>query len=231
DLLAYLVRRLLENGANSSFVNQIVDTAIAPETIAADPIDAVAALGDAVANPRIVRGPELFLPRRANSRGFDLAYPVHLAHIESAREPWSRHEFRAGPIIAARVVGGAEAVISNPGPEDDVVGRVTWPGGEVVEAALAAAGRGVGAWSALAARERAAVLNRVADLYEANCGELFAIASREAGKILLDCVGEVREAVDFLRYYAAEAVRLETPGEAGAARGVFACISPGNFPL
>jgi len=231
DLLAYLVRRLLENGANSSFVNQVVDTAIAPETIAADPIDAVKVLGDAVANPRIVRGPDLFLPRRANSRGFDLADPVELDCIDSAREPWRRREFRAGPIIAARAVGGAEAVIRNPAREDDVVGRVTWAGAEDVDAALAAAGRGAGAWSALSAKERAAVLNRVADLYEANAGELFAIAAREAGKILLDCVGEVREAVDFLRYYAAEAVRLEALGEAGAARGVFACISPWNFPL
>lgn len=228
DLLAYLVRRLLENGANSSFVNQIVNENVSAREMAADPIACVESLGDAMPNPKIAPARDLFGPSRRNSRGFDLADPVHLQEIEAARSPWRDHQWRAMPLVAGRVAGGAEIALLNPARADDVVGHLTPAVEADVDAALEAAAAGAAAWSALPVEERAARLRRAADLYEANAGELFALAAREAGKIVLDCVGEVREAVDFLRYYGAEAERLRHEGKG---RGVFACISPWNFPL
>jgi RHH-type transcriptional regulator, proline utilization regulon repressor / proline dehydrogenase / delta 1-pyrroline-5-carboxylate dehydrogenase len=228
DLLAYLVRRLLENGANSSFVNQIVDTSVSPREIAADPIAAVEALGASVANPAIARAPFLYGDTRVNSRGLDLTDPLDLAEIEAAREPWKAHQWHVGAMIAGPVSDGTEIPIHNPARPDDVVGFLLEASAADVDTALESATAAAPAWSALPAAERAAHLRAAADLYEQNLGELFALATREAGKTLVDCVGEVREAVDFLRYYAAEAVRLD--GE-GSGRGVFACISPWNFPL
>ncbi len=228
DLLAYLVRRLLENGANSSFVNQIVDVGVSPRAMAADPVRAIESLEGAIVNPRIVRGPDLFAPARRNSRGFDLTDPLQLDVIEREREPWRRHRWYAGPMTAAPAKGSPPRPVVNPADPEDVVGEVSDAAEADVDAALIHAAAAVNGWSALPAAKRGALLRRVAELYEENCFELFAIAAREAGKIPLDCVGEVREAVDFLRYYATEAERLED--EAGA-RGVFACISPWNFPL
>ncbi|QDC08971.1 L-glutamate gamma-semialdehyde dehydrogenase [Oceanicola sp. D3] len=183
DLLAYLVRRLLENGANSSFVNQIVDESVPPEMVAACPFEA----WDGT-RASIPTGPEVF-PGRKNSRGFDLSDVGTLEQVGAA-------------------IAGAKPV----GPVADA-------SAEKVEAALGTAR----AWDAPVA-ERAEVLRRAADLYERDYGALFAVLIEEAGKTLPDAVGELREAVDFLRYYAGEAVEAE-------ARGVFACISPWNFPL
>ncbi|MGI9420716.1 MAG: bifunctional proline dehydrogenase/L-glutamate gamma-semialdehyde dehydrogenase PutA, partial [Geminicoccaceae bacterium] len=223
DLLAYLVRRLLENGANSSFVNQIVDEDVPPEDVAADPFEAVLdALPDA-AHPGITPPPSLYGDKRRNARGWDLADPLHLAGIEDARGPFAAETWQTAPMIAGPVEGGARRVIRNPARPDDVVG-------EVIEAADADIRTALGTaktWSERPASTIADVLNRAADLFEASNGALFALATREAGKTLLDCVGELREAVDFLRYYATEAVRLEERQPLG----IVACISPWNFPL
>ena len=220
DLLAYLVRRLLENGANSSFVNQIVDEEVAPEEIAACPFDAVAALPRGT-NPAIRRGPDLFRPERANSRGWDLSDAGDLAEIEAARAPFRQARFEAAPILAAKVAGGNAQPVVNPADSGDIVGHVTPATAEDVEAALSAARP----WAA-SPTERRKVLDRVADLYERDFGEIFAIVAREAGKNMLDAVGELREAVDFLRYYGAQAEKLN-----GKPRGRITCISPWNFPL
>ena len=215
DLLAYLVRRLLENGANSSFVNQIVNEAIPPETVAADPF---AQLGKA---HRAVHLPtDLYAPERRNSQGFDLRDPVDLARIEAARDGFRAHRWEATPMLAGQATGGAQHPVLNPANPADKVGTVTLSAPEDVETALAAAT----AWEA-AAGTRADILNRAADLYEAAFGEIFALLAREAGKTPRDAVAELREAVDFLRYYAA---RADQPAPA---RGIFACISPWNFPL
>ncbi len=216
DLLAYLVRRLLENGANSSFVNQIVDETVPPETVAADPFETIAS-----AEVLVRRGPELFLPERRNSKGWDLAHRPTLAAIDAGRDAWRDAVFDAGPLIAGEVDSGETIEMRNPADLEDLVGRVTLASPRDVEAALANARR----WDAPMA-ERAAILNQAADLYEANEGKIFALLAREAGKILLDATGELREAVDFLRYYAAQASRLER-----GTLGVFTCISPWNFPL
>ncbi|WP_413870356.1 bifunctional proline dehydrogenase/L-glutamate gamma-semialdehyde dehydrogenase PutA, partial [Albidovulum sp.] len=220
DLLAYLVRRLLENGANSSFVNQIVNEEVAPETVAACPLDAVEAMLPGLANTRVAKAPDLFAPERANSKGFDLTDAPTLERIEAARAAHATAPFSAGPILAAKGVPGKARPVLNPATGAPS-GEVTEATGGDVEAALAAALP----WAAPQA-ERAAILNRAADLYEEDFGPIFALLAREAGKTLADAVSELREAVDFLRYYAAQSAHLDRP-----ALGVFACISPWNFPL
>ncbi|MDE9451041.1 bifunctional proline dehydrogenase/L-glutamate gamma-semialdehyde dehydrogenase PutA [Aliiroseovarius sp. Z3] len=214
DLLAYLVRRLLENGANSSFVNQIVDESVTPEEVAACPFDAL----DHPA-PHVPTGPELYGDRK-NSKGLDLTYEPHLAQIDAAREPFADTSFAAEPLIAGARKGGKDVAVTNPA-NGDKVGHVTWASAEDVQTALSAATR----WDA-APELRAEVLNRAADLYEEHLGIFFALLAREAGKTLPDCLGELREAVDFLRYYASRIPHLTRE-----ARGVFTCISPWNFPL
>ncbi|WP_174802567.1 bifunctional proline dehydrogenase/L-glutamate gamma-semialdehyde dehydrogenase PutA [Martelella limonii] len=213
DLLAYLVRRLLENGANSSFVNQIVDEDVAPETVAADPFDHH--------KPTELRtGTRLFSPERRNSTGFDLAHRPTLDMIEAARGAFENHQWQAEPLVAGMTAdGGEKAEMSNPARQHDIVGTVTWAS----EAAVATACAAARPWAAEAV-ERQRVLEKAADLYEENFGEIFALLAREAGKTLPDAVAELREAVDFLRYYAKQT-------EGAPPVGVFACISPWNFPL
>ena len=230
DLLAYLVRRLLENGANSSFVNQIVDESVTPEEIARDPIAVVEGLGGAVANPRIAAPADIYMPARRNSKGWDLTDPLAVAAIEAERETFRTAVWEAGPLIAGAIVGADPEETRNPARADDVVGRVTHSAPADIEAALEAAHFGAAAWASMSVENRASRVRRVADLYEAHAAELFALAAREAGKTWLDGVGEVREACDFARFYANEALR-ECARGARTARGVIACISPWNFPL
>ena len=214
DLLAYLVRRLLENGANSSFVNQIVDEDVPPETVARDPFGAIA--DD---TPKLPDGPALFLPERKNSKGFDLTHQPTLDEVEVARGRFAHHHWQAAPIIAGTAAPRSAHAATNPADPADSPGEVCFASDADIETALATAEP----WQAPAA-ERALVLNRVADLYEKNHGDLFAVIAREAGKSLPDAVAELREAVDFLRYYAANAPEA-------APVGTFTCISPWNFPL
>ena len=230
DLLAYLVRRLLENGANNSFVNQIVDESVTAEEIARDPVAAVEERDDALANPRIAAPAALFLPTRRNARGWDLTDPLAVAAIERARAPFRTAVWEAGPLIAGAIHGARRREVRNPARPDDLVGHVAPAASADIEAALAAARAGAQAWATLDTGERASRLCRVADLYEAHAAELFALAAREAGKTWPDCVAEVREACDFARFYASEAERVCAGGGA-TPRGVIACISPWNFPL
>ncbi len=220
DLLAYLVRRLLENGANSSFVNQIVDEDVPPETVAACPFAALEAQATGP-DPRIATGPGLFGAGRRNARGWDLTAADDLDGISEARAPFRKTQFDAGPLLASAVSASVAHQVVNPADPDDVVGQVRWATAEDVDRALDHATP----WQ-VEASQRAAVLRQAADLYEAHFGEIFALVAREAGKSQADAVGELREAVDFLRYYATQAEALEHP-----ARGIFTCISPWNFPL
>ncbi len=223
DLLAYLVRRLLENGANSSFVNQIVDEDVPPEEVAADPFTAVIEALPHAAHPGIAPPPALYGADRKNAKGWDPTDPLDLAEIEAARMPFASETWQTAPMIAGPVTGGARRKIRNPADQNDLVGEVI----EASEADIATALTAARAWSDRPASEIAAVLNRAADLYETHTGAFFALAAREAGKTLPDCIGELREAVDFLRYYATEAIRLQDLPP----RGIIACISPWNFPL
>jgi RHH-type proline utilization regulon transcriptional repressor/proline dehydrogenase/delta 1-pyrroline-5-carboxylate dehydrogenase len=212
DLLAYLVRRLLENGANSSFVNQIVDENVPPKVVAADPFESVEF-------PDLATGPELFAPERKNSQGWDTRHRPTLAKIEADRGAYKTQSWDAKPLLAIGAEAGEKDPILNPANRNDQVGTVTWATPETVTAAAGAAK----VWDA-SPEERSRILNKIADLYEARYGELFAILHREAGKMLFDAVAEVREAVDFLRYYA-----NRTAGDPPV--GTFVCISPWNFPL
>ena len=220
ELLAYLVRRLLENGANSSFVNRVADPGVPPEAVAADPFEAAA-------DPSPIRAPEdLFAPRR-NSRGRDLADPVEMAAIAAARDPFRQASWQAAPMLADHVAGAGEEEPAAPAQavEDPAggpsPGTVVEAGPDEVSRAFAAARP----WDAPPAR-RAEALCRAADAMEEGFGEAFALLAREAGKTLPDAVAELREAVDFLRFYAAEAERL-----APRPLGIAVAIAPWNFPL
>jgi RHH-type proline utilization regulon transcriptional repressor/proline dehydrogenase/delta 1-pyrroline-5-carboxylate dehydrogenase len=220
DLLAYLVRRLLENGANSSFVNQIVDTSVPAETVAADPFPRAG-----FANAHIARPAEIYGPDRRNATGWDLTDPVDIAALDADRAPFWTAQWHAAPTHGGERPG---VDVINPANPGDVVGTVVGADPREVEDAILRAQAARVSWSDWTAADRAAALDAVADLYEANAPELFVILAREAGKTLLDAIGEVREAVDFCRYYAAETRRF---GDAVPGRGVFVCVSPWNFPL
>jgi RHH-type proline utilization regulon transcriptional repressor/proline dehydrogenase/delta 1-pyrroline-5-carboxylate dehydrogenase len=242
DLLPYLVRRLLENGANTSFVNRIVDASLPAEEVVADPVAEVDAL-DHVAHPRIPLPVNLFAPERANSSGFNFAdgYAVEalLRDCERAsQQPWS-----AAPVVSGKIATGNRTAVFNPADTAEQIGFVTAADAETVQAAIEAARIAQPDWDMAGGAQRAAILERAAQLFEDQAAALTARCVREAGKTLPDAIGEVREAVDFLRYYAARARRdflQETPlpgptGERNLLRlrgkGVFACISPWNFPL
>ncbi|MGR3469015.1 MAG: bifunctional proline dehydrogenase/L-glutamate gamma-semialdehyde dehydrogenase PutA, partial [Shimia sp.] len=211
DLLAYLVRRLLENGANSSFVNQIVDEDVPPAEVATCPFER---LGGAA----LPSGAELFSPARQNAMGFDLSDSATLARIEAERVRPAG--LTVAPLLAGDAAPEAAEDIVNPAT-GDAIGSVAPASAQDVETAFA----GAAVWDASPA-ERAEVLRAAADRYEAGWAEAFSLLAAEAGKTLPDAVGELREAVDFLRFYANEVERLQP-----APRGTFVCISPWNFPL
>ncbi len=221
DLLAYLVRRLLENGANSSFVNQIVDEDVPAEVVANDPFAIVDAFDGTYHNPAIKLPCNLYGEGRINSKGYDLSNPIVLTMVEKGCGEFRKTRWQASPLTVNEVSGGKTIPVENPFDTKDNPGSVLEASAQSVEAAISAAT----VWQA-APETRVEVLRRASDLYEEHAFELYALATREAGKTLLDGIGEVREAVDFLRYYAAEIIRLEN-----AQCGLFACISPWNFPL
>jgi RHH-type transcriptional regulator, proline utilization regulon repressor / proline dehydrogenase / delta 1-pyrroline-5-carboxylate dehydrogenase len=227
-LLAYLVRRLLENGANSSFVHRIVDPGVDPAELIADPIEQAAAFNYAP-HPAIPLPGALFKDSgRRNSGGVDLADDATLAALEQIFASLRSTSWRAGPMLAADAgPGNAAASVRNPARRSDVVGEAVFATREQVAAACAAAERDR-SWASRPAEARAAVLERAADLIEAERDKLVYLCICEAGKTAANAFGEVREAVDFCRYYAAGARRL--PQDA-TPLGPVACISPWNFPL
>ncbi|MGH6718329.1 MAG: bifunctional proline dehydrogenase/L-glutamate gamma-semialdehyde dehydrogenase PutA [Alphaproteobacteria bacterium] len=242
DLLAYLVRRLLENGANTSFVNRIVDEALPVAELVGDPVARVRAL-PSKPHPRIPLPVDLYGPGRRNSRGLDLTDPVALAALAKDMAAAAAKPARAAPVVAGVALGGRERAVNEPADRRRVVGHVVEADGAAVERALAGAVRAFPAWERTPAGERAAALRRAADALESGMAEAMALIVREAGRTLPDAVSEVREAVDFCRYYAERAAAefagpATLPGPTGetnrlglAGRGVFACIAPWNFPL
>ena len=221
DLLAYLARRMLENGANSSFVNQVVDNRVPPEDVVQDPWDRLAGPSR---SPSLKFARDLFAPERANSTGIELQEPASLSAYEASRANFGSKIWQAEPLLAEGVTGpmGEVVTVTNPARPDDTPGQVTRSGADLARAAIDAARP----WDA-PVETRAAILEAGANAYEAHAAEIFAILAREAGKTMQDAVAELREAVDFLNYYAAEARR----GNLGAPLGVVTAISPWNFPL
>lgn len=222
-LLAYLVRRLLENGANTSFVNQIANPEIALETLLADPVERARAVQPPGApHPRIALPRDLFGPSRPNSRGLDLSNEQvlsSLAEVLPAGRPLT-----AVPLLAGDAGNGSAREIRNPADQRDLVGTVVEATSEQVDRACVLAKP----WQ-VAPAERARVLRRAADLMEERRADLLGPIVREAGKTLGNAVGEVREAVDFLRYYAGCVAGFDN--ETHRPLGAVACISPWNFPL
>jgi RHH-type proline utilization regulon transcriptional repressor/proline dehydrogenase/delta 1-pyrroline-5-carboxylate dehydrogenase len=241
ELLPYLVRRLLENGANTSFVHRIVDPGVPVEAIIADPVAEVEALRSKP-HPRIPLPRELFSPQRTNSRGFNLADPAVLAALETQLNAVTSG-WTAGPMPGRDARTTGSRAVLNPADLTQAIGTTCDADAAGVNASLAAARAAQAGWDLLPAGERAAILRRAADLFERDTPALLARCMREAGRTLPDALAELREAVDFLRYYAQQAEEsfgrpLRLPGPTGEAnelwlegRGVFACISPWNFPL
>lgn len=220
DLLAYLVRRLLENGANSSFVNNIVDETIPVESLLKDPVETVRAWSKK-RNNSIPLPHQLYGAERLNSKGQDFTDIDQVTAMREAMDTW------LASVSKIEVPAGAFAV-TNPANTKEVIGFHHHSTAEQMQQTVALAEAAFPAWSATAVTERALLLNKLADQLELHRDELLALCIKEAGKTVGDSMAEVREAVDFCRYYAAEASKNL---QAAQARGVVLCISPWNFPL
>jgi RHH-type proline utilization regulon transcriptional repressor/proline dehydrogenase/delta 1-pyrroline-5-carboxylate dehydrogenase len=238
ELLAYLVRRLLENGANSSFVNRIADEQVSVDELVRDPV-AELERQEPKRNPKILLPRDMFGPARCNSAGVDLSDPLVREPLLERLKALESRSWTAKPTLGK----GEGRSVTSPHDRRIEVGTVFEAtvdevGGMILTAHSAQVG-----WDARGAEARAKLLDRAADLYEEHREEFFSLCIREGGKTLPDAILEVREAVDFLRFYASEARRqftgpLPLPGPTGEqnelrlhGRGVFACISPWNFPL
>ncbi len=241
DLLAYLVRRLLENGANSSFVSVAADAGVPLETLLRRPAELVGSPARARA-PSLPLPADMFGPERRNSAGVEFGHEAALdALVAQARR--GSGTARAASLIDGQEQQGTSRAAISPIDATTVIGEVVDAPINVADAAVVAARRGFRAWAESPADLRAAALERAAGLMEARRGRLLALLAEEGGKTLDDGLAELREAVDFLRYYAVQARALYgraevLPGPTGEAntlrrrgRGVFVCISPWNFPL
>jgi RHH-type proline utilization regulon transcriptional repressor/proline dehydrogenase/delta 1-pyrroline-5-carboxylate dehydrogenase len=243
DLLAYLVRRLLENGANTSFVNRLADDAAPIEEIVADPVEEVLSL-KSIPHPRIPLPRDIFAPRQ-NSKGLPLwDEGIRTALKTEIQEILKSAQFAASAIVNGNVLGGEKPVeVSSPHDRRFVLGRVSEANAAQIGHALASALSAFPEWDRLGGPRRAELLEKAAAAYERRRPLLMALLIREAGKTLENAQADLREAIDFLRYYAAQARQhfsqaLPLPGPTGESnqmslhgRGVFVCISPWNFPL
>ncbi|MEH0667386.1 bifunctional proline dehydrogenase/L-glutamate gamma-semialdehyde dehydrogenase PutA [Vibrio scophthalmi] len=246
DLLPYLVRRLLENGANSSFVHRLVDARCPIDSLTQHPVDMLLAF-DSFDNKSIPLPPAIF-PERKNSLGINIDIESEAQGFEQQVEQFLAHQWFAGPIINGRVP--SESMIKESGQSVPVtapydrrieVGNVLYANLDHVSEAIDVAAQHVSSWRATSASERAQSLETLADLLETHMAELVALCHQEAGKTIHDSIDEVREAVDFCRYYAKqvhELAPMTTTSLSGepqtverVGRGVFVCISPWNFPL
>ncbi len=240
DLLAYLVRRLLENGANTSFVNRVADDEAPVDDIIADPIRQLGS--PPYRNPRIALPRDLF-PGRENSHGFLWSDPEIAAPMLAEMQAALTTRQTAAPVVHSDERAGVATLLRDPSDRGRVVGEIVEASGRDAQDALSSAYKAQRAWDDARGAARADILEKAAALFERDRAHLMALAVREAGKTLPNALGEVREAADFLRYYAMRARAefegpLALPGPTGEenalslhGKGVFACISPWNFPL
>ncbi|QEM92143.1 trifunctional transcriptional regulator/proline dehydrogenase/L-glutamate gamma-semialdehyde dehydrogenase [Kosakonia radicincitans] len=234
-LLAYLVRRLLENGANTSFVNRIADTTLPLDALVADPVAEVEKLATqegqvGLPHPKIPLPRALYGEGRINAAGLDLANEHRLASLSSSLLNSATQKWYARPMLEQVVMEGEPIAVINPAEPKDVVGYVVEARDEDVEQALNNAVNHAPIWFATPPQERAAILQRAAVLMEDQMPQLMGILVREAGKTFSNAIAEVREAVDFLRYYAGQ-VSADFDNETHRPLGPVVCISPWNFPL
>lgn len=242
DLLGYLVRRLLENGANISFVNRIGDEKLPIQELVAHPQQKLAQY-KTIPHPQIPLPTDIFGKERKNSQGLDLANILVQMDLDEAMKLAAKKKWSAAPMIGkSKSHKGATKIIHNPANHQDMVGKYFEASQKDVEVALQRATDAAWRWDHTPITQRAEILERAADLFEQHMPELMMLAIREGGKSVFDAVGEVREAVDCCRYYAVEARHELTPkiltGYTGEydelqmhGRGATACISPWNFPL
>ncbi|MFZ2315138.1 MAG: bifunctional proline dehydrogenase/L-glutamate gamma-semialdehyde dehydrogenase PutA [Gammaproteobacteria bacterium] len=241
DLLGYLVRRLLENGANSSFVNQLSDETTPLDHIVFDPVARIAALTNK-SHPHIP-SPKNIYGAWKNSAGLDLSNQNVFNDLKAQLDNAVTNQWIAGSIINGKMVTSKLArKVTTPANQQEIIGTVSDATDEDVEKALQIAVNAKGTWAATPVEERAAILEKAADLLQENIPTLMAMLSKEGGKCIADCLSEIREAIDFCRYYAYRARQdlLPTvlPGPTGEAnqltlhpRGIITCISPWNFPV
>ncbi len=242
DLLPYLVRRLLENGANSSFVHRLVDASCPVDSLTRHPVDELCSR-PTLHNSLIPLPAQIFGEQRRNSAGINIEIESQWRPFVKSVQAFGEHQWQAGPIINGVVQGGRTEAITAPYDRREAVGSVDFASADQVEQAITVAAKAYPEWSERSASERADCLLRLVDLLEANTGELVALCHREAGKTIQDSIDEIREAVDFCRFYANQAATelAETKQVTSfdgtsrllsyRGRGVFACISPWNFPL
>jgi RHH-type proline utilization regulon transcriptional repressor/proline dehydrogenase/delta 1-pyrroline-5-carboxylate dehydrogenase len=242
DLLPYLVRRLLENGANTSFVHALLDERVAVSKVVQDPIAAVEAQPGP--HPKIPRPRKMYGDSRVNTLGRDLSVAAERAQMAAAAAALAGQPLAAGPIIGgADLPGKDSSPVRSPANRVYTLGQATEATPDDIDLAFQSARRAQPAWDRAGGAARAKVLRAMGDALEAALDRLVAFLAAEAGKTLNDAVAEVREAADFCRYYAHLAeqqfagpqVLIGPVGETNSlelrGRGVFACISPWNFPL
>lgn len=242
DLLPYLVRRLLENGANTSFVHKLVDPKTPIESLVVHPLTTLTGY-KTLANNRIVLPVDIFGSERKNSKGLNMNIISESEPFFAALEQFKNTQWQAGPLVNGKTLTGEHKTVVSPYDTTQTVGQVAFADKAVIEAAVASAEAAFASWARTPVETRASALQKLADLLEENREELIALCTREAGKSIQDGIDEVREAVDFCRYYAVQAKKMMAkpellPGPTGElnelflqGRGVFVCISPWNFPL
>ncbi|MCG9738217.1 bifunctional proline dehydrogenase/L-glutamate gamma-semialdehyde dehydrogenase PutA [Shewanella insulae] len=242
DLLPYLVRRLLENGANTSFVHKLVDPKTPIESLVVHPLTTLKRY-KTLANNKIVQPIDIFGAERKNSKGINMNIISESEPFFAALDKFKEQQWSAGPIVDGETLSGETIEVKSPYDTTKIVGKVAFANNQAIEQALASAHNAFGSWCSTPVEVRANALQKLADLLEENREELIALCTREAGKSIQDGIDEVREAVDFCRYYAVQAKKMMgkpelLPGPTGElnelflqGRGVFVCISPWNFPL
>jgi RHH-type proline utilization regulon transcriptional repressor/proline dehydrogenase/delta 1-pyrroline-5-carboxylate dehydrogenase len=245
DLVPYLMRRLLENGANTSFVNRLADAEVPVSDIVRDPVERAESEQGRMRRPAFARPPDLYAPERRNSRGLPLYEPSVREALLSEIEAELKSPYAAAPIVDGEAISGGPAPQSVLCPHDrrERIGRVRLSTPADIEAALDSAVAAAHDWDRRGGPARALILERAADLFERDRARLMAVIVREAGKTLDNALADIREAIDYLRYYAFQARRLfagpvalkgptgETNTIELRGRGPFACISPWNFPI
>ncbi|WP_211164433.1 bifunctional proline dehydrogenase/L-glutamate gamma-semialdehyde dehydrogenase PutA [Shewanella salipaludis] len=242
DLLPYLVRRLLENGANTSFVHKLVDPKTPIESLVVHPLTTLKGY-KTLANNKIVSPADIFGAERKNSKGLNMNIISESEPFFAALDKFSDTQWTAGPLVNGKTLAGETHPVLSPFDTSLTVGQVAFADSQAIELALASADKAFNGWCRTPVETRANALQKLADLLEENREELIALCTREAGKSIQDGIDEVREAVDFCRYYAVQAKKMMAkpellPGPTGElnelflqGRGVFVCISPWNFPL